>query len=353
MIYDNIAVLYHHTDLRSRKKSIIYDGSCFWGPMLRQRIDNVRTYVKDHWNAWWSQRSEATQLLPSYIWRAVRNYLRGGSRQAAALAYYAIFSIFPLVLLLAIWIGNFVGPAVAQEQIASGLELFLPASTVINIQNTVGAAVKQSAEFSIVALLGLLWSATGLFSNITLALDTIFAVPAIRSIWRMRLLALIMGLTLFVLVLASFVTSGVLRLLEALSLELNIWLTIGSWFLPFGLDLVIFALLFRYVPARRVHWDAVWPAAVFGALGWEVAKWLFEWYLGNLSSFSVIYGGIAVGIVLLFWAFLLASIFLISAELCARLNEWLIEIHWNQDYHQPRVVSLPTKKSQSMLESHE
>lgn len=330
---------------KAANRRMAYDG------MLRQTIDKTRNYIRDHWQEFWSQRSEATQLLPSYIWRAIRNYLRGGSRQAAALAYYAIFSVFPLVLLLAIWIGSLVGPAVAQEQIANGLGLFLPASTVSNIQSTVGAAVKQSTEFSVVAVVGLIWSATGLFSNITLALDTIFAVPAIRSIWRMRLLALVMGLTLVVLVLASFVTSGVLRLLEALSLELNVWLTIGSWFLPFGLNLVIFALLFRYVPARRVHWDAVWPAAVFGATGWEIAKALFEWYLGNLSSFSVIYGGIAVGIVLLFWAFLIASIFLISAELCARLNEWLIEIHWNQNRRQPEVISIPPSKNPALLES--
>ncbi|QPC80557.1 YihY/virulence factor BrkB family protein [Phototrophicus methaneseepsis] len=294
--------------------------------MLRERTEQIRQQVHEMATEWWSQRSEATQLLPGYVWRAVRNYLRGGSRQAAALAYYAIFSVFPLVLLLAVGVGSLVGPAVAQDQIASGLQLFLPETTVIEIQDTIGAAVNQSTEFSLIALAGLVWSATGLFSNITLALDTIFAVPAIRSLWRMRLLAVLMGLTLVTLVLASFITSGVLRLLQTPALELNVWLTIGIWFLPLGLDLVIFALLFRYVPARHVHWDAVWPAAVFGAVGWEVAKQSFEWYLGNLNNFNLIYGGIATGIVLLFWAFLIASIFLFSAELCARLNEWLIDL---------------------------
>lgn len=103
---------------KAANRRMAYDG------MLRQTIDKTRNYIRDHWQEFWSQRSEATQLLPSYIWRAIRNYLRGGSRQAAALAYYAIFSVFPLVLLLAIWIGSLVGPAVAQEQIANGLGLF-------------------------------------------------------------------------------------------------------------------------------------------------------------------------------------------------------------------------------------
>jgi membrane protein len=273
----------------------------------------------------WLRLTPATRALPAYLWRAARNYLRAGSVQAAALAYYAIFSVFPLTLLLAVAIGNLVGSEVAQEQIVNGLKVFLPETTVADIQITINSAVGQSQSFGLVALVAIIWAATGLFSSITNALDTIFDVPTARSLWRVRLVALLMGLALVVLVIASFLTTGVLRLLLALSLELNIWISIGTVFLPLGLDVVIFALLFRFVPARRVHWEAVWPAALFGAVGWELAKSGFEWYLTNLATYSLIYGGIATGIVLLFWAYLIASLFLFSAELCARLNEWLIE----------------------------
>lgn len=278
-------------------------------------------------SAWWAQHDNATRALPGYLWKAVQNYLRTGSKQAAALAYYAIFSIFPLALLLAVAVGGLVGPQEAQEQIRNGLALFLPETTVESILDALDTALGETSSFGLVAVVAILWAATGLFSNITTSLDTIFEVPAMRSLWRVRLLALLMGVTLVILVAASFITSGVLRLLLALSLEVNIWVSIGTFFLPLGLDIVIFALLFRYVPARHVHWDAVWPAAMFGAVGWELAKRAFEWYLTNLASYSVIYGGIATGIVLLFWAYLIASLFLFSAELCARLNEWLIEQH--------------------------
>jgi membrane protein len=147
-----------------------------------------------------------------------------------------------------------------------------------------------------------------------------------RGMVRQRLIAIIMGLTLVVLVVASFLTSGVLRLVSALTPGLpNLWVRIGIFFLPIGLDVVIFALLFHYVPNREVHWDAVWPAAIFGAIGWELAKQGFEWYLTNLANYAIIYGSIATVIVLLFWAWVIASVFLFSAEVCARLNEWLIE----------------------------
>jgi membrane protein len=137
-----------------------------------------------------------------------------------------------------------------------------------------------------------------------------------------------MILVLIVLVTASFVTSGVLSLISALLVSRpSVWVTAAQVFLPLGVNMMIFVLLFRFVPARRVYWDAVWPAALFGALGWELAKAGFGWYLRNLGGFQVIYGSIATVIVLLFWAYLLASVFIFSAELCAQLNEWFARLN--------------------------
>jgi membrane protein len=277
---------------------------------------------------WWHKRSPSTQALPHYMWRAVSNYAQSGtgSRQAAALSYYAVFSIFPLTLLMAVAIGTILGPAVAQEQIVQALEIFLPEATIGIIQDIVAETLQQSGSFGLVATAALLWAATGLFTNITNALDTIFDMQGSRSMVRQRLIAIIMGLTLVVLVVASFVTSGVLRLVSALTPGVpNLWVLVSIFFLPVGLDVVIFALLFHYVPNREVHWDAVWPAAIFGSIGWEVAKQGFEWYLTNLANYAIVYGTISTVIVLLFWAWVIASIFLFSAEICARLNEWLIE----------------------------
>ncbi|MDQ7027333.1 MAG: YihY/virulence factor BrkB family protein [Anaerolineae bacterium] len=298
-----------------------------------------------HLQRWWTQRSQPTQSLGSYIWKAITNFTRTntGGRQAAGLAYYAIFSIFPLTLLLAVNIGRLVGPAVAEEQIIQGLQLFLPQNTVDLIQTVLTDTLQQGNSFGLVATVALLWAALGLFNNISHSLDSIFGATEGRGVWRQRVLTIIMGLTLIVLVGASFVTSGVLRLISALTPgNPSIWVTIGTFFLPIGLDIVIFALLFQYVPTVDVHWDAVWPAAVFGAVGWEVAKQAFEWYLTNLANYQIIYGSIATGIVLLFWAWVIASIFLFSAQLCARLNEWLsdYEAYRLAEHEQPHSITI-------------
>lgn len=260
-----------------------------------------------------------------HIWRAARNFEKHGPRQAAALSYYAVFSVFPLALLLAIMVSTILGPTVAQQQVIDGLQLFLPEQTdaLDVIQESIAEALNQSGSFTLLALAGVIWSALGLFSNLTSSLDLIFQSPSGRSLWRKRVLAFFMTLILIALVITSFLTSGILFLIEALTVS-NIWISIGTFFLPFGLNMVMFVLLFRYVPSRFVHWDAVWPGAIFGAVALEVAKALFAWYLTTLANFQFVYGSIATVIIFLLWAFLTASIFLLSAEICAQINLWLI-----------------------------
>ncbi len=306
--------------------------------MLRSRFQRY----SDRVNRWWQTNPAMTRALPGYLQRAVANFISYGLRQAAALSYYAIFSVFPLTLLIAVLISHLVGPivspSVATAPIGIGLEPFLPpaASSLLDLfQTNLSQAVEQGTSFSILAVVGLIWSGLGLFSNITTSLDFIFHVPANRSLWRQRLTALIMAFVLIILITTSFVTSAVLRFASALLLERpSLWLSIGSIFLPLGLDLVIFALLFRFVPARRVHWDAVWPAAIFGAVGWELAKTAFGWYLLNVANYQFVYGTLSTGIVLLFWAYIISSIFLLSAEFCAQLNEWLLDRHWQEEAEQ-------------------
>lgn len=299
--------------------------------MLRTRFQPVTR----RFDQWWTRQSSSTRALPGYLSHAFANYWSYGSRQAAALSYYAIFSVFPLSLLTTILISQIVGPVFAEQQLTLALQPFLPPSssdTLLLFQTNVQQAIEQGGSLTVIAILFLIWSGLGLFSNITAALDFIFHVPSSRSLWSQRLVAAMMAVALIVLLVTSFVTSAVMGLISALLFNPpNIWISIGTFFLPLGLDMMIFALLFRYVPARRVYWDAVWPAAIVGAVGWEIAKTGFSWFLNNVANYQFVYGAIATGIILLFWAYLIASIFLLSAEICAQLNEWLLDQHWQHE----------------------
>jgi membrane protein len=279
--------------------------------------------------AQWKVLPFATRRLPVHMLQAFLNFKSYGMRNAASLAYYAVFSVFPLTLLIAVAVSAILGPTVAREQIYEGLRLFLPenADTLNLFQDSIAQAVAQGTGFGLFALIGLVWSALGLFSNLTSALDRIFQVAASRGMWKERLLAFVMTFGLIVLVGTSFITSGVLRLADTFLLaNSSVWIRIGTFFLPFGLNMVIFILLFRFVPSRYVSWDAVWPAAILGAVSWELAKQVFAAYLGGLANYQFVYGGITTAIVLMVWAYLMAGIFLICAEICSQLNLWLLDI---------------------------
>lgn len=293
-------------------------------------------------HAQWERLSPPMRALPIHLWRAIMNFKNHGFRNAAALSYYAVFSVFPLSLLLAVAFTSALGPAVAQEQIAQGLSLFIPqeTQTITLIQDNIAQAVEQSASFGLIGLAGLIWSALGLFSNLTSALDRIFQVPSSRGVWRERVQAFLMTLALIGLVAMSFIASGVLSLLDATVFATpSIWIRIGIVFLPLGLNLVIFVLLFRFVPARYVNWDAIWPAAILGAITLEGAKTAFQIYLANIATFQVVYGGLATAILLLLWAYLTACIFLIAAEICSQLNLWMINLQEEENRVQIYIES--------------
>ncbi len=278
---------------------------------------------------WWLARTyaaldRATDGLLPLLARSWVAFAQRDTRYAASLAYYALFSIFPLVLLGITLISGLLGPTLARQQVIQFLSTFFPAETVEVIAGNVQLVLRQRQSFGLVAVISLIWSGLSLFSNLTVALDNIFHPTRWRPLWRKRLLAVIMVVVLAALLTGSLITSLGLRLISALLLDRGgTTLRLLNLSLPLGLNLTIFALLFRYIPRVRVRWDAIWPAAILGSLGWSLAQSLFVWYLDNFGLYSVIYGSLAAVIVLLLWVYVSSAILLLAAELCNAINTWL------------------------------
>ena len=275
---------------------------------------------------WYAGLEQASHGLPRYLIRAWTDFNQRDTRYAASLAYYAIFSIFPLILLTVTLLSGLMGPAAARDQILRLVSSFFPGDTLKLIEDNVALALQQRESFGLIAVVGLAWSALSLFSNLTVALDNIFHPSSWRPMWHKRLLALLMTLSLGLLLLVSLLTSIILRMIGILLLDRpSTALAITTLFLPLGLNVAMFALLYRFIPRVHVRWDAIWPAAVFGGIGWDLAQRLFGWYLNNFSTFSLIYGSLGTVIVLLIWVYLSSAILLLGAEFCAALNEWMTD----------------------------
>lgn len=278
----------------------------------------------------------ATGGLLKRLARAWNNFNQYDTRQAASISYYGLFSLFPLLLLAVTVISALVGPAIAEERILEIAGTFLPGETLGLITENVQLALEQQQSVGLIAGIGLVWSALSLFSNLSFAIDTIFHPTRPRPMWRQRFLAIGMTVILALLLLVSIIATATFRLISILLLDRpSAFLTIGSVFLPLGLNVAVFALLYRWLPRMHVRWDAVFPAALLGGLGWEFLKNIFVWFLENLANFSVIYGSLGTVIVLMIWTYLTACMVLLGAEFCAVINEWLNERNASRRAIQP------------------
>jgi membrane protein len=285
----------------------------------KQASHSLRFYQR-----WWILANAASDGLLSHLWQAIVRFSKHGTREAAALSYYAVFSIFPLLLLLIIVIGTILGPAAARNQIDSVLRLFLPANTANFLQENIAQALQQRGSFGIVAGVSLLWSSLGLFSNLSSALSRTFRDENPRNTWHQRAIGLSMMIALSALLIASLATTFIFAMLDFLFFfQRASWISLGSVIIPLSLSVAIFAFLYRFIPRQRVRWDAIWVAAFLGGGAWELAKRLFTWYLDNLASYSLVYGSVATMIVLMFWTYLSGLIVLLGAEVCVSLDDWM------------------------------
>jgi membrane protein len=282
------------------------------------------TYNLRFYERWWILTNAMTDGLLQHLWWAFDRFRKHGPRESAALSYYAIFSLFPLLLLLIVVVGSTLGPAAAANQINDLLRLFLPSSAADFLQESIAATLEQRGSFGLVAGITLLWSSLGFFSNLSGALSRTFRDPKGYNTWSSRLMGLGMMVALGVLIGASVATTLVFNVLDLLVFyRRNSWIGTGALIVPLSLSVAIFAFLYRFIPRRRVRWDAIWIAGFMGGSSWEVAKRGFAWYLDNLASYSLVYGSVATLIVLMLWVYLTGLIILLGAEVCVAVDDWM------------------------------
>ncbi|MFB0537837.1 MAG: YihY/virulence factor BrkB family protein [Anaerolineae bacterium] len=250
-----------------------------------------------------------------------------GFTMAAAIAYYALFSFFPVVLLMITVSSFFFSSATAQKEVIAWTERYIPASGDL-VRANIGQILRVRGTVSIVALLGLLWSASGVFTALDRAVNRAWDVTELRPFWRQKLLALGMIVGAGGLLLFSIVSTTFFSVIRRLRLPLTGWQLFGKWLvfpnllstlLPVTFTVLIFLLLYRILPNTTVRWSDVWLGALLTGLGWELAKYLFTWYLTNFASYNLVYGSVALIIAFLAWSYYTAVIFILGAEFTAEL----------------------------------
>lgn len=245
-------------------------------------------------------------------------------RLGAALAFYTVFSIAPLIVIVIAIAGLWFGREAAQGQIIAQLSGLVGDQGAKAIAGLLEAADKprQGIIASVIAAITLLFGATGVFVQLQDALNTIWEVKpkpglGIMGFVRKRLLSLTMVFGIGFLLLVSLVVSAGLAAAgkwfeSVLPGGEELW-HILNFFISFAVVAVMFTLMFKYLPDVKVAWRDVWLGGVLTALLFTVGKFALGMYLGR-SSVSSAYGAAGSLIVLLLWVYYSAQILFFGAE---------------------------------------
>jgi membrane protein len=251
---------------------------------------------------------------------------------AATLAYYAIFSIAPL-LLLAIHIASlFVERTAAVESLTNELiGLIGPTGSDAIRQMLDAAGTGQTESWSgLVGFLVLLFAATGFVGSLQAALDRIWeAPPAPAGVWafiRSKLFSFTLILAAAFMLLVSLVLSTAMTALAG-GLSASLGLSEGIMAIVvatvnFGLAALIFAAIFKYVPNAAVTWRAAFAGGILTAILFALGRLALAWYLGREAEASA-YGAATSLVLLLVWVYYSAQILFLGAQFSQTLQKEL------------------------------
>jgi membrane protein len=246
------------------------------------------------------------------------------SSLGAALSFYTLFSIAPILVIAMAVAGSFFGPHVAEARVLEQMRGLLGEAGAAAVQSLLSSA-HQSGLKGIAAAIGvvtLLVGATSVFGELQNTLDYIWKSPHKDGVvwWRiLRSRILSVGLILGVgfLLMVSLIASAALAALGAwlgaFMLQWRVILPVLDLVLSLGLTTVLFAMIYKYVPREKIAWGDVWIGGLVTAVLFSAGKLLIGLYLGR-SSLSSAYGAAGSIMVLLLWIYYSAQIFLLGAE---------------------------------------
>lgn len=244
-------------------------------------------------------------------------------RLAAALAYYTLFSLAPLVL-LALTISQMTlgGQGNTATLLVNQVERVAGPDTASVIQTITENASQQSSNLTLTTIVSvgvLLFAATGVFGQLQSALNTVWSVEpkpdqGIMSLVRSRVLSFAMILVIGFLLLVSLLLSAALSTLSNYLADIvPAWGQIADFSLSFIVTTLLFAMIYRVLPDVEIEWGDVWIGAAVTALLFTIGKILLGLYMGY-QSFSSTYGAAGSLLVFLVWIYYSTQILFFGAE---------------------------------------
>lgn len=261
----------------------------------------------------------AWQLLKS----SVRLFTAGhAGRLAAALSYYAIFSVAPLLVILLGLTGAFLGPGEARDQVLGYLQQQAGSEIAGLIQGLIDSTVAGSYQSAtVIGTVVLLFAATGFFTQLQGALNVIWNVKETRfsglaqqAFMRLRSLGIMLVLAVIVLLAVAAQTALVAlsRVLRERLPQVDLWLLLGSQLLAVLVFALAFAAIMKVLTHRRVRWSALFAGALLTSVLFRIGQVFIGLYLST-SAVGSAFGAAGSVVVLLLFVNFTMQIFLFGA----------------------------------------
>ncbi len=261
--------------------------------------------------------------------RSVTNFIEdSGNQMAAAVSYYALFSLFPLTLLAVSILGVLLRDPGVQDQVLLGIIAFLPIQDQ-SISNSLRNVADLGPTLTVVSVISSLWSAGALSAALRSSLNVVFEVHTGRPWLRAKavdyMLLPVIGLPLV----GGIALTTAWRIAQAefgrtlgfidSPISFSFFWNAGAVAIPFVLSFIAFMLTYWLLPNTHPKFRYLWPGALFAALGFEALKVGFAAYVEHVAAFNIIYGSVGSVIVLLFWVYLTANIVIFGGEIAAEV----------------------------------
>ena len=264
----------------------------------------------------------------------------------AALAYYTLFSIAPLLLIVISIAGLIFGVQAARGEIVGQLQGLMGPQGAAAVQGLLESVSKPSESITatLVGVILLMIGATSVFSELQDALDRIWRAPkrhksGIWSLLRTRLLSFGMMMGIGFLLMVSLVVSAALAALGKwwgpLFADWKILAHLINFLLSFAFTTTMFAMIYKIMPRVEVDWADVWIGAVVTALLFTIGKFLIGLYIGK-SGLTSGFGAAGSLVVMLVWVYYSAQIFLMGAEFT-----WAFAVTFGSHKEQPVPAAAP------------
>ncbi len=250
--------------------------------------------------------------------------------RSAALAYYSVLALFPMMLFVASILGFMAGPGTKLQQgLVHYLMTALPSSASALVQTTVQQITQNAGGGKVsFGILFTLWSGSAAMVAVMDALNHCYHLKETRGLVKSRLIAV--GLTIISAILAliavsialfgSHIVNLVGRTVHLSSVTTIIW-QIVQWPLALFCLVLTFAIIYYYGPdVEEQHWEWITPGAVAGIVLWIIATIGVKIYLHFTTSYSQYYGALGGAMILLLWLFVSGAAFLLGGEVNSEIE---------------------------------